>query len=741
MSATINTIGCKKRFQQLASIVIPKIQRDFAYGRANNEDNRKKFLETLSEKIAPGNTADLELDFVFGRYDKHTSTFEPIDGQQRLTILFLLHVYLSKRNAAHLGTIDLDYLGEFRYETRDSSLEFCRKLIAIEPQYFDSDVAQYIKEQWWYTSHWEADPTISSMLVILSHIHTLLKGYTPDELLEAWQNLNTRIDFWFITLDDLGSTDDLYIKMNSRGKKLTDFEHFKAELDRYAGSGEMSMKIDTAWTHMLWPYRKNIDRELDTIHDFYLDNGLNERLHNLFYRLLVIEGAKRGVIEYPEKDSYGKANILELASVVLAGKDNPVLHRIHAILDFFAKQNLDHFFREFLTDAYADNLNDIPASEADYRVYFSEGINLLIMATEDKKMEMLPTLMLEAFLEYAYNCSTGTPIPHEVFKGRLRILRNLQNNLQTHADEMAANMRRVDRIVKLGDVGSNMVDDKFTQLQKAQEMTKLQWRRKHSDAEWLMLLHTENTYFLYGNLAPIMANNTPEVKYMRAFFNVFGGKPALDTIKRGLLAFGDYADSYKGTKHYATSEWLTWYEEIFIFRNKAFTPAFFALADSALTPKCAAEAFVAQCVAGHRYPWRYYLVAHNLIRNNNRHNSNFGLYSKGNGKYDYKMRVGSRGRSWNPYLLQLNALLPGSTLGDYYEPLYYRGHKIDVTNRRVIVYDLHGRVVRFTYIPQWADGTDMVDRVQFALQWLNATSHVYKARRGGYKPKSKKLRK
>ena len=30
----------------------------------------------------------------------------------------------------------------------------------------------------------------------------------------------------------MGLTDELYIKMNSRGKPLTQFEHFKAELER-----------------------------------------------------------------------------------------------------------------------------------------------------------------------------------------------------------------------------------------------------------------------------------------------------------------------------------------------------------------------------------------------------------------------------------------------------------------------------------------------------------------------------
>lgn len=58
-------------------------------------------------------------------------------------------------------------------------------------------------------------------------------------------------------------TDDIYIKMNSRGKPLTDFEHFKAELlkvmrsenDDEATAKRIGLKIDREWTDLLWIYR------------------------------------------------------------------------------------------------------------------------------------------------------------------------------------------------------------------------------------------------------------------------------------------------------------------------------------------------------------------------------------------------------------------------------------------------------------------------------------------------------
>ena len=59
----------------------------------------------------------------------------------------------------------------------------------------------------------------------------------------------------------MGLTDELYIKMNSRGKPLTQFEYFKAELERNVrGRNEkvaerILSKVDGKWTDLLWRYR------------------------------------------------------------------------------------------------------------------------------------------------------------------------------------------------------------------------------------------------------------------------------------------------------------------------------------------------------------------------------------------------------------------------------------------------------------------------------------------------------
>jgi hypothetical protein len=79
---------------------------------------------------------------------------------------------------------------------------------------------------------------------------------------------NGAITFYFLPIKDMGLTDELYIKMNSRGKPLTQFEHFKAELEHELRQIDgdtikrIIKKIDLDWSDMLWRYR-GLDNVVD----------------------------------------------------------------------------------------------------------------------------------------------------------------------------------------------------------------------------------------------------------------------------------------------------------------------------------------------------------------------------------------------------------------------------------------------------------------------------------------------
>jgi hypothetical protein len=78
-------------------VIIPILQRDYAQGRTSARVNviRENLLNSLCGAIKAGQEP-LVLDFVYGytRDQEKTQAFCPLDGQQRLTTLYLLHWYL-----------------------------------------------------------------------------------------------------------------------------------------------------------------------------------------------------------------------------------------------------------------------------------------------------------------------------------------------------------------------------------------------------------------------------------------------------------------------------------------------------------------------------------------------------------------------------------------------------------------------------------------------------------------------
>ena len=224
-------------------ISIPIIQRDYAQGRKDVASIRGKFLDEIFNRL--DNDENLFLDFVYGSIEG--DKFIPIDGQQRLTTLFLLHLYFAKKERR-----DCEYLKGFTYETRSSSREFCEKLVDAVIDFGKGEISADIKNSSWFMPFWENDPTVKSMLVMIDAIHDKFKNSTFYDRLE-------NIKFSFLELKEFGLTDDLYIKMNARGKPLSEFENFKAEFEKELPQ-EIKAKLDNEWLDLFWGL-KDSDKE------------------------------------------------------------------------------------------------------------------------------------------------------------------------------------------------------------------------------------------------------------------------------------------------------------------------------------------------------------------------------------------------------------------------------------------------------------------------------------------------
>lgn len=374
----------------IKEIEIPRIQRDYAQGRMKDikkkkmDDKGKRFIEYIFNCLEQNQ--NVELDFVYGEIT--AGKLIPLDGQQRLTTLFLLHWYIGAQE------LDIDELNQlknklinFSYETRDSSRTFCKKLVStlndkellrdrfmkysneldnqcqkLQNEYIalhnkveelesskkenkpvDNDIltikkrdciykkheyedfltslpgkkriSAFLKNDSWYFNSYDNDPTIIAMLNMLDKIEELYSTHS----VAYYKNLE-KLKFSILPLEQIYHPEELYIKMNARGKQLTNFENFKADLigwmidsknpepelfnskdkNKYVEYGPRKSKmayyqrfsnlIDNEWTGFLWSITKDYDpEERDNQNKLIYPSGklVDPLFLSLFYRYLL----------------------------------------------------------------------------------------------------------------------------------------------------------------------------------------------------------------------------------------------------------------------------------------------------------------------------------------------------------------------------------------------------------------------------------------------------------------------
>lgn len=256
---TSETISFLQLLEQQSKIEIPIIQRDYAQGRKDKKEIRENFLNAIYESLVAEKV--IKLDFIYG--SKIDDVFLPLDGQQRLTTLFLLHWYAAVKD--NILNSKRDILSKFGYETRITSREFCEALLGAELETQSNILlSEQIKDSKWFFMFWKTDPTIDAMLRTIDNIHRRFSDVN-----DLWLKLESKnlINFYYVELENIGLSDDLYIKMNARGKLLSPFENFKASLEKHILDNKwesqeikvddtFAFKIDTTWTDYFWSYFK-----------------------------------------------------------------------------------------------------------------------------------------------------------------------------------------------------------------------------------------------------------------------------------------------------------------------------------------------------------------------------------------------------------------------------------------------------------------------------------------------------
>lgn len=298
-----------KDFLDKYNVEIPMLQRDYAQGRKSKENIAKDFLEKIFEVLKDKNKK-LHIDFIYG-YEENNK-FILVDGQQRITTLWLTHFIIYKMNDIFNEDIK-NLLNKFSYSVRESSKIFCERLIKEELELDGKPKDNILKKAGLFvdsTEDLKNDPTIKSMLNMLNLIYGEAKNLNQDELKNATDNLNN-ITFSIFNMGEYELGEELYIKMNARGKLLSKYENVKAYIQKslnFEENFELFSSIDNDWSDFFFD-AKNTDnfdnrgliflyysalffhfkeiKEIDDKYDKYLDKKvLNDSIDYKFFDIL-----------------------------------------------------------------------------------------------------------------------------------------------------------------------------------------------------------------------------------------------------------------------------------------------------------------------------------------------------------------------------------------------------------------------------------------------------------------------
>ncbi len=605
------TFGEDQEAVQLKKIIIPIIQRDYAQGRKGPDVSRvrSRFLESLYKAVTE---KPITLDFVYGDIDDEGNMI-PLDGQQRLTTLFLLHWYAAKKG--NIPEEEYEFMRRFSYETRYSARYFCTDLVKYTPE-FKGAISKEIVNQAWFPLDWENDPTISSMLVMLDAIDSKFKN-VPD----IWNKLKENcITFYFLPIKDMGLTDELYIKMNSRGKPLTLFEHFKAELEREIRSMDENLanrimgKIDREWTDLLWEYRNSGG---DSSEDNIIDDEF------LRYFKFICD-----VICYRKDESpLGRSNDeFDLLQRYFSSKCPDAIKNIETMEKFMdcwcsipGYGSPTDFLKSFMSNKH-ENGKILVESRFNLNI-FEDCLHAYSDKTGHiRQFPLNRIVLLYAITTYLQNTDKVT---ESDFTRRIRIINNLIQNSEdevsdrTDRNRMPAILAEADAIILTGAIDES-IENNFNVSQLSEEKEKIAFlETNHGMADTLFEL--EDHFLLSGQVSIVGLEN---LAYTKRFESLF--KCSLDKIDCAMMAVGDYgqAERNKWRYQYGSTFQFAWKELFHKSANTGFDNTKNILISllaankefSNELLKKIADDYLQKCESDNQYPFRYYYIKYREYR-------------------------------------------------------------------------------------------------------------------------------
>ena len=647
-------------------IEIPLIQRDYAQGRDTPEVAliRSDFLQVLFDAISGGPAAGL--DFVYG--DVKNGTLRPLDGQQRLTTLFLLHWYLASR----IGLLDPALAWtKFDYATRPSARLFCERIVEHPAPVDTSNLAAWIADQPWFQHLWVHDPTIQAMLTMIDAIERKCDQLDHKK---AWSRLTDlaapAVWFHILPIEEAGEGDNLYIKMNSRGRPLTRFENFKARFERVIeGSARAKMfstKVDGAWSDLFWPFRDE-------------ENKTDTQFERFFLFITEILEWRAGLTV--------SGRLGDRAEKVFSPTHDP--HG--AALDFLISV-LDAWAGLGDVDAYFAALFKAPGTDGSSHslpLFGGRATTNLFRACADSYGSFVNATQrsfgwAETLLLYAVQVHLTNETPE--LTRRLRTLRNLTEN-STNELRLAAMpdlIQCVERFMLASTYEEALAElDTFNNAQIEDEQAKAEFLDNSPELK-RVVSDLEDEPVLRGSLLSFELDAETFASRARSFSSLMSDPSTWTALTGALLTCGDYS-RIRGRRfiRFGSGTEIRWWRELLTggsTRSSLDSTAepLGALLDSlsnsdeavADTLDAIRERWLESQVL---YDWRYYLVKYRIMRS-----GTSGIYTGLNGQMGYQLcmlnRTQMNSRYRDPFL---SAVAEQARAWDAVNPLFFTGYEFE----------------------------------------------------------------
>lgn len=376
---------------EIEQIIIPEIQRDYVWEVSNvakliddiNKNYEKKKSHQLEIKINGIKeendsvnqflTKEYErlkyhqkLGFIYAYHDRdYAGKFFLIDGQQRLTTLFLILLYLYKElgKTESFRTLYFNHnIPKVNYKVREQSNDFLQLMIDCE-----LSGTSYLESEQFYKSEYMKDVTISHLITNYNQIIIQVgKIKNKTEFLEYLEDF-VEVNYFDTHLSEQG--EQLYIYMNSRGEQLSFQEIVRAELMQKIIGPQRKIELGNEWEkwqNFFWIKRGENENADSGFEEFLkwaaiIHMGLNNEVELLNFVELEKKFTRKEL-----KQNYFK---------LLRNADKEIEKKVRRDQkDAIFKYQVKYFDFEFLKNLF-DSLSFIYNNHTQYIPVFNDWIN------------------------------------------------------------------------------------------------------------------------------------------------------------------------------------------------------------------------------------------------------------------------------------------------------------------------------------------------------------------------------